>query len=168
MQRKPFVSVSSKIPCCRRQQNGIKSYKPWVRTKRLPFSFWSVFNNHEVKRECKKAFHSTAYRYGFKIYSLQIMNDHIHLFVDFNPKHSVSKVVQLFKGYSAYRILKKFNWVRRWYKRGHFWSAGKFYRSVGNVTADTIHNYIQQSQGSWDFKDTTTIYRQQHRAKPSF
>ena len=97
------------------------------------------------------------------------MHDHVHLFVDFNPKYSVSKVVQLFKGYSAYCVFKSFPRLKKqWYKRGHFWSAGKFYRSVGNVTADTIQNYIEQSQGSWDFKDTTTLYRQtQHQTKLS-
>ncbi|ODS42994.1 MAG: hypothetical protein MSIBF_07025 [Candidatus Altiarchaeales archaeon IMC4] len=28
---------------------------------------------------------------------------------------------------------------------GHLWSKGKFYRSVGNVTADTVKHYIAQS-----------------------
>jgi len=117
----------------------------------VPKYRWPVFNNEAVKLECKKAFYSTAYRYGFNIHCLKIMYDHIHLFVEFNPSHSISKVIQLFKGYSAFKILKKFSWVRKWYKRGHFWSAGKFYRSVGNVTIDTIEHYIKQSQGSWDF-----------------
>ncbi len=131
----------------------------------VPKYRWPVFNNEAVKLECKKAFYSTASRYGFNIHCLQIMDDHVHLFVDFKPNYSVSKVVQLFKGYSAHQILTNSTWVRKWYKRGHFWSAGKFFRSVGNVTADTIQNYIEQSQGSWSFKDTTTIYRQQHQTK---
>ena len=134
----------------------------------VPKYRWPIFNNKAVKLECKKAFYSTAYRYGFGIHCLQIMYNHVHLFVDFNPSYSVSKVIQLFKGYSAYRVFKVFpNLKKTWYKRKHFWSAGKFFRSVGNVTADTIRNYIEQSQGSWDFKDTTTIYRQQHQTKLS-
>ncbi|HHE36183.1 MAG TPA: IS200/IS605 family transposase, partial [Candidatus Woesearchaeota archaeon] len=28
---------------------------------------------------------------------------------------------------------------------GHLWSPGKFFRSVGNVTAEAIKNYIAQS-----------------------
>jgi len=131
----------------------------------VPKYRWPVFNNEAVKLECKNAFYSTASRYGFNIHCLQIMDDHVHLFVDFKPNYSVSKVVQLFKGCSAHQILNNFTWVRKWYKRGHFWSAGKFFRSVGNVTADTIQNYIEQSQGSWSSKDTKTIYRQQHQTK---
>jgi putative transposase len=30
--------------------------------------------------------------------------------------------------------------------KGNLRSAGKFYRSVGNVTADTIKHYINESQ----------------------
>ena len=113
----------------------------------VPKYRWPVFNNKAVKLECKKAFYSTAYRHGFKIHSLEVMHDHVHLFVDFNPSYSVSKVVQLFKGYSAYRIFKALPRLKKLYLLGHFWSAGKFYRSIGNVTADTIQNYIEQSQG---------------------
>jgi putative transposase len=29
---------------------------------------------------------------------------------------------------------------------GSLWSNGKFYRSVGNITADTIKHYIKESQ----------------------
>ena len=33
------------------------------------------------------------------------------------------------------------------YWGGNLWSSGKFFRSVGNVTADTIKHYINESQG---------------------
>jgi len=29
------------------------------------------------------------------------------------------------------------------------WSEGKFYRSVGNTTADVVKHYIACSQGDW-------------------
>jgi len=29
--------------------------------------------------------------------------------------------------------------------KGHFWSRGKFYRSIGQVSAETIKRYIEQS-----------------------
>jgi len=77
----------------------------------------------------------------------------VHLFVDFPPAYSVSKVVQLFKGFSAYKILQKNPSIRGTFlRKNHFWSAGKFYRSVGNVTADTIQHYIEQSQYGWNFE----------------
>ena len=37
--------------------------------------------------------------------------------------------------------------LKKRYWGGNFWSSGKFFRSVGNVTADTIKHYIKDSQG---------------------
>ncbi|MBU1246215.1 MAG: IS200/IS605 family transposase [Nanoarchaeota archaeon] len=111
-----------------------------------------------IKKLCKKAFYGIAYSYNFKIHALEIQPDHVHLFVSFASSFSVSKVVQLFKGISAHRILKAFPSIRNTYlRKGHFWSAGKFYRSVGNVTADTIQHYIEQSQNGWTFEHQTKL-----------
>ena len=37
--------------------------------------------------------------------------------------------------------------LKKRYWGGNLWSSGKFFRSVGNVTADTIKHYIKESQG---------------------
>ena len=114
---------------------------------------YKYFKYPGVKNLCEKIFNEVAKKYNFKIYSLEIQPDHVHLFVDFPPSFSVSKVVQLFKGISAYRILHKFPSIRNTFlRRNHFWSAGKFYRSVGNVTAETIKHYIEESQDGWTFE----------------
>jgi len=37
--------------------------------------------------------------------------------------------------------------LKKRYWGGSLWSSGKFFRSVGNVTADTIKHYMKESQG---------------------
>ena len=37
--------------------------------------------------------------------------------------------------------------LREKYWGGSLWSSGKFYRSIGDVTGDTIKHYINDSQG---------------------
>jgi putative transposase len=103
----------------------------------------------EVKSFCEQVFVDVARRHGFVIHELEVMSDHVHLFVGFKPNECVSRVVNLFKGISARMLFQKFPHLRRTYRRGHFWSRGKFYRSVGNVTADTVRHYIAKSQGDW-------------------
>ena len=103
----------------------------------------------EVKSACEQIFREIADRYDFTLYEFQVHADHVHLFVGFNPSLSVSCVVQLFKGVSARRIFQQFPQLRRTYWKGHFWSRGKFYRSVGNVTSETIEHYIAKSSGDW-------------------
>jgi len=104
-----------------------------------------------VRQACERFLHEIARRYGFEIYELQVMPDHVHLFVEIPPTMSVSKALQLFKGISSYKLFRQHPWLRKHFRRGHFWSPGKFFRSVGNVTADVIKHYISQSQGSWNF-----------------
>ena len=103
----------------------------------------------KIKSSCERIFREIAAMYGFTIYELEVHIDHVHLFVGFKPNVSVSQVVRLFKGISARRMFQEFPELRRRYWKGHFWSRGKFYRSVGNVTADTIQHYISKSSGDW-------------------
>ena len=98
---------------------------------------------------CEEVLREVAVKYKFEIYELSVQPDHIHLFVEIPYTMSVSKALQLFKGYSAYRIFKQHPWLRNHFMKGHFWSPGKFFRSVGNVTSETIQHYISSSQGAW-------------------
>jgi putative transposase len=78
---------------------------------------------------------------------MEIVVNHIHLFLEFQPSASLSEVVQYLKGGSSYRMFKLHPELKKRYWGGNFWSSGKFFRSVGNVTADTIKHYIKESQG---------------------
>jgi putative transposase len=87
-----------------------------------------------------------AVKYRCEIYELHVAVDHVHLFVELPPTMSVSKALQLFKGTSAFRLLKKHPWLRKYFRKGHFWSPGKFFRSVGNTTMEAVQHYITSSQ----------------------
>ena len=114
-------------------------FVPKYRYKVLQYPF--------VKQKCEQFFRQVAEKYNFKVHKLKILDDHVHLFVELHPSISVSKAIMLFKGITGYYMLKQFPYLRRYYRTHHFWTAGKFFRSVGNVTADVIENYIVQSQG---------------------
>ena len=66
-----------------------------------------------VRMDCEFFIRQAAYKNGFKIYELHIAVDHIHLFVEMPTTMSVSRALQLFKGYSAYKLLKKHPWLRK-------------------------------------------------------
>ena len=99
-----------------------------------------------VRMDCEFFIRQAAFKNGFKIYELHIAVDHVHLFVELPPTMSVSKALQLFKGYSAFRLMQKHPWLRNYFTKGHFWSPGKFFRSVGNTTTEAVEHYISSSQ----------------------
>ena len=43
---------------------------------------------------------------GYKIHAMEIVDDHVHLFLEFHPSSSLSRVVQFLKGGSSYRMFK--------------------------------------------------------------
>ena len=74
------------------------------------------------------------------------MSDHIHIMVSLQPTMSVSKAFNLLKGASAHEIFKNKPNFRKRYTRGHFWTPGKFYRSVGNMDLETVTNYVRDQR----------------------
>ena len=78
---------------------------------------------------------------------MEVVEDHVHLFLEFHPSTSLSKVIQHLKGGSSYRLFKLHPELREKFWSGSLWSSGKFYRSIGNVTTETIKHYINDSQG---------------------
>ena len=99
-----------------------------------------------VRIDCELFIREAAQRHGFEIYELHVGVDHIHLFVEMPATMSVSKALQLFKGYSAFKLFRKHPWLKRHFRMGHFWSPGKFFRSVGNTTSEAVQHYIASSQ----------------------
>ena len=122
---------------------------------------YPIFKSNAYRKLCKGALRQVALNYGFYIYELQVMPDHIHLFVDLPSTMPVSKALQLFKGISSRMLRRRYSYLRIYES---LWSPGKFFRSVGNVTADVINNYIKYSQGSWSLPDSKlpSYYHQKH------
>jgi putative transposase len=97
-----------------------------------------------VSEYLKEVFGKIAEEYGFKIDTIGIMEDHVHIFVEAQPKYSPAEVVQIMKSISAREVFKKFPKLRKQLWAGELWNDGYFVRSVGDkVTADIIRKYIE-------------------------
>ncbi|AKB49602.1 Mobile element protein [Methanosarcina barkeri str. Wiesmoor] len=112
----------------------------------VPKYRYSIFYNKRIKKDCELILSSICMEKGYKIHAMEVVDDHVHLFLEFHPSTSLSEVIQYLKGGSSYILFKLHPEMRKQYWSGSLWSSGKFYRSVGNVTADTIKHYIKESQ----------------------
>jgi putative transposase len=110
-----------------------------------------------LRRHCEYFLRQIAKTHQMEIFELQVEADHIHLFAGLPPAMSVSRALQLLKGGSAYKLFRQHPWLRKYFNEGHFWSPGKFFRSVGNVTTETIQAYINDSHHGWHFPKQTTL-----------
>ena len=98
----------------------------------------------EVSDYLKATFSRIAEEYGLGIDTMEVMEDHVHIFVEVPPKYSPAWVVQIMKSISARKIFEKFPELRKQLWAGELWNDGYFVRSVGDeVTADIIRKYIE-------------------------
>ena len=113
----------------------------------VPKYKYRIFSNRQVKKDCESILNNICMEQGYKIHAMEIVEDNAHLLLEFHPSTSLSKVVQHLKGCSFCRLFRLHPELKKRYWGGSLWSSGKFFRSVGNVTADTIKHYIRESQG---------------------
>ena len=107
---------------------------------------YNMFKREENKKLCEEVLYEVAKRYDIEITELSVMPDHIHTVVGIPPTMSVSKALQLLKGASSREIFKRRPHFRCRYPKGHFWSPGKFYRSVGDADAETVLQYVRDQR----------------------
>ena len=97
-----------------------------------------------VAESLKTIFNGIAERSEMKIDTLEVLSDHVHVFLIAPPKYSPSHVVQILKSVSARELIRRHPELREELWGGELWSDEYFMRSVGDeVTADVIRRYIK-------------------------
>jgi putative transposase len=98
----------------------------------------------EVSGYLKEVFQQIAEEYEFRIDTMEVLEDHVHIFIEVPRRYSPAQVAQIMKSVSARELFKKFPKLRKQLWAGEFWSEGYFIRSVGDKgTADIIRKYIE-------------------------
>ncbi len=105
---------------------------------------YNMFRQDKYKCMLEKILHDIAGEKGLKIVSLTVASDHVHIVIDLPFSMSQSKALQLLKGGSSYRLFRSNEHFALRYPKRHFWSPGKFARSVGDADLATVVNYVKR------------------------
>ena len=73
----------------------------------------------------------------------RVSKNHIHLYVSYPPKLSVSEIVRRLKGRSSKKIREEFPQLGKKYRGKHFWGIGYAAFSSGHVTDEMIREYLK-------------------------
>lgn len=100
-----------------------------------------------IEIELREILGQTCAEYGWKVRALEIMPEHVHLFIQVGPEDRPNDVSRTLKSISAVHIFGKFPKLkgRKFWGSG-LWSRGCYYGSVGNVNEETIKNYIENQK----------------------
>ena len=101
----------------------------------------------EVAEYTKEVLQRIAEEYDMIIDTLEVVEDHVHVFLEAPPRLSPARIVQILKSIAARELFRHYPHLRRQLWGGKLWSDGYFVRAVGDeVTGDVIRRYIQYHQ----------------------
>lgn len=74
--------------------------------------------------------------------------DHLHLLVEYPPKHSISVLVNAFKGTSSRLLRQKRPDIANRFRDDVLWSPSYFAASTGGAPLAMVKQYIEQQRAS--------------------
>ena len=98
-----------------------------------------------VADRLKELLTEKAKEMGAVIHSLEVMPDHVHLFVESDPTQAPTRIAAQFKGYTSKVLRGEFSNLRS--RLPTLWSRSYFVGSIGSVTASAVQHYIESQKG---------------------
>jgi len=80
-----------------------------------------------------------------EIVRLEVMPDHVHLFVKTPPTLAPHYVVQQLKGYTSRLLRHEYPQLRS--RLPTLWTRSYYVESVGHISEDTVKRYIEDQKG---------------------
>jgi putative transposase len=114
----------------------------WFHLVLIPKKRYPVFQYEKTNLLAEEAFDVVCKNHKIEIFEKEVMEDHVHIFVDCPPEYGIGQLIKILKGGTSFYIRKKYPALKRY---PHLWSSGYIYRSISNVTADTVQRYIRDS-----------------------
>ena len=80
----------------------------------------------------------------FSLLASDVMEDHVHLILENNPKVPITRIVGLLKGYTSKILRDEFPHLKS--RLPSLWTRSKFISSVGNVSLKVVKEYIEDQK----------------------
>ena len=105
----------------------------------------TLLRSNEVSQRCKEIMNEIAKEHDFLIISMEVMEDHVHLLIDVNPRLGVCKAIKYLKGATSKILREEFREVKS--RAPCLWTGSYFVSSVGCVLLETVKKYIEGQKG---------------------
>lgn len=92
-------------------------------------------------KECIK---EKCIEHDWELCELEVMEDHVHVFVKCKPTDSVAYIVAQFKGVTAHKIRE--HYPKIWGRLPSLWSRSYYAESVGCINEETVKHYIENQK----------------------
>ena len=99
-----------------------------------------------VQASAKSLIRAISDARGWEIKELEVMPDHIDLFLSAPPTEAPTGVVKVLKGVTAKELFERHPALRREFRNGHLWSPSYYLGTVGHVSEETVAHYVRDQK----------------------
>jgi len=99
-----------------------------------------------VDGRLKEVLAEIATEHGITIHTMEVMPDHVHLFVEADPTLCVAEIANRFKGRSSHILRREFPCLRS--RLPTLWSRRYYAGSIGHVSEAIVRRYIEAQKGA--------------------
>ena len=99
----------------------------------------------DVEKRLKELFYEKAKELSITIENLEVMPDHVHLFVKCSPINSPHLIVKHFKGYSSRIMRLEFPKLKS--RMPSLCTRSYYCESKGHISENTVKKYIDDQKG---------------------
>ena len=98
----------------------------------------------DIERDLRQIFYDIAKEKDVEIKALEIMPDHVHMFISFDPRQPLHSLIGYFKGTTSRILRNRYPELRS--RIPSLWTRGYSYCTVGCVSEEAIQKYIENQK----------------------
>ncbi|NEO66990.1 MAG: IS200/IS605 family transposase [Moorea sp. SIO4G2] len=98
----------------------------------------------EIKMRLQEIIFDLCKDNNWQLIALEIMPDHVHMFLEVDPTFSPSVIIKRVKGRASHHLRKEFPELL---KLPTLWSPSYFCSTTGNASTETVRRYIKNQRG---------------------
>ncbi len=98
----------------------------------------------EIAERLQQIIHEVSDENRWKLIALEIMPDHVHMFVNAKPSDDPAKIIRLIKGRASHHLRQEFPELKT--KLPTLWTPSYFVSTAGNICTETVRRYIEQQK----------------------
>ena len=98
----------------------------------------------EVESRLKELLLEKAAELSISIERMEVMPDHVHLFVKCSPVNSPHLVVKHFKGYTSRVMREEFPKLKS--RMPSLWTRSYYCESIGHISEEVVKKYIEEQK----------------------
>ena len=98
----------------------------------------------EVAEDLRTLLYQKAKELDVKIEALEIMPDHVHLFIQSDPTEAPQRLANQFMGYTSRLLLEKFPELRS--RLPGLWSRSYYVGTIGHVSDESVRRCIEMQK----------------------